>query len=115
VPGTRVEVRGASDLDLVMIDCAPDAISVDDCEVALGPGIEGDSLDVCEVDVLEVLDGLNAEIGVEELRTVCELENGPEGDEVGVDPREAGGGGVGRGLGRGHVHRDTGERHIWRR
>lgn len=97
-----------------MIDCAPEAIFVDDREVAFGPGVEGDGLEVRDMDVLEVLDGLNAEIGVEELHAVSELENAPEGSKVGVDGREGGGGGVGRGLGRGHVHRH-GRAHIWRR
>jgi hypothetical protein len=80
--GARVEVVGGSDLELVVIDCAPEAVLVDDREVALGPGGEDDGLEVREHHVLEVLDALEAKVCVEELLTGPELEDVPEGGEV---------------------------------
>ncbi len=88
-----------------MLDCAHEAVLVDDLEVLEGPVGEGDGVEVGGQQVVEVLDGLDAEVLVEGVAAVAELEDVPEGGEVGVAGtgrrrrrrREGHGGVVGRG------------------
>ena len=78
----RVQSGRGPDADVVVVDCAPETVLLDDAEVIDSPVVERDRFEVCEVHVLEVVEAQDSEVRVEGGCARDELEVFPEAQEV---------------------------------